>query len=40
VESSGNSPLRLGDLVIDPARREVRVSGQEISLRSQEFDLF
>ncbi len=29
---------RLGDLVIDPARREVTVAGQPIELRTKEFD--
>lgn len=41
------SPIRLGDLTIDPARREVRIdssslrpgSAQALSLRTQEFDL-
>ena len=30
--------LRLGDLAIDPARREVTVAGQPIELRTKEFD--
>jgi DNA-binding response OmpR family regulator len=29
----------IGDLTIDPARREVRVKGEEVELRSKEFDL-
>ena len=29
----------LGDLAIDPARREVRIKGELIDLRTQEFDL-
>jgi DNA-binding response OmpR family regulator len=29
----------LGDLTIDPARREVRVRGELVDLRTQEFDL-
>jgi DNA-binding response OmpR family regulator len=33
------SPIRLGDLVIDPARREVRLGDLSLSLRTQEFDL-
>lgn len=34
------SPIRLGDLTIDPARREVRIgSSSTLSLRTQEFDL-
>jgi DNA-binding response OmpR family regulator len=32
-------PLRLGDLVIDPARREVLVGGNGVDLRAKEFDL-
>jgi DNA-binding response OmpR family regulator len=37
VEDS--SPIHLGDLTIDPARREVRLSSKSLSLRTQEFDL-
>jgi two-component system, OmpR family, alkaline phosphatase synthesis response regulator PhoP len=33
------SPIHLGDLTIDPARREVRLSSKSLSLRTQEFDL-
>lgn len=33
------SPLRLGDLTIDSARREVRVADLSLNLRTQEFDL-
>ncbi len=33
------SALHIGDLVIDPASREVTVSGQLIEMRAQEFDL-
>jgi DNA-binding response OmpR family regulator len=33
------APLTIADLSIDPARREVRVAGQLIDLRTQEFDL-
>jgi len=32
-------PIQLGDLVIDPARREARVASSTLSLRTQEFDL-
>jgi two-component system alkaline phosphatase synthesis response regulator PhoP len=35
----GSESLHIGDLVIDPARREVSIAGQGISLRTQEFDL-
>jgi len=31
--------VRIGDVVIDPARREVTVAGRPVSLRSKEFDL-
>jgi len=33
------SPIRLGDLTIDPARREARLSSHSLDLRAQEFDL-
>ena len=33
------SPVHLGDLTIDSARREVRVSSRTLDLRTQEFDL-
>ena len=32
-------PIHLGDLIIDPARREVRVDSRALDLRTQEFDL-
>jgi DNA-binding response OmpR family regulator len=32
-------PLSVGDLTLDPLRREVTVAGQPISLRAKEFDL-
>ncbi|MDH3942618.1 MAG: response regulator transcription factor [Anaerolineae bacterium] len=31
--------LHLGDLVVDPARREVTAAGETVDLRTQEFDL-
>lgn len=34
-----DSPLRLSDLTIDPARREVTVGGMAVELRTKEFDL-
>ncbi len=34
-----SAPLRLADLLIDPARREVSVGGQAVELRTQEFEL-
>ncbi len=36
---ANNAPLYLGDLVIDPARREVTVKGVIVDLRHQEFNL-
>lgn len=36
----GAAPIHLGDLTVDPARREVRLaSSQTLDLRAQEFDL-
>ncbi len=32
-------PLHLGDLTIDPARREVQLAARTLNLRTQEFDL-
>jgi DNA-binding response OmpR family regulator len=34
-----SAPLRLADLLIDPARREVTVNGLPVELRTQEFEL-
>jgi two-component system, OmpR family, alkaline phosphatase synthesis response regulator PhoP len=34
-----SSPLRIGDLLIDPASREVRCRNAVLDLRTQEFDL-
>ncbi len=34
-----DGPIRLGDLVIDPSRREVFVGDQPVQLRAKEFDL-
>jgi two-component system alkaline phosphatase synthesis response regulator PhoP len=34
-----NQPLHVGDVTIDPARREVTVAGAPVSLRTKEFDL-
>lgn len=42
AERGGKSPaapLHLGDVTIDPARREVTVAGKPVSLRLKEFDL-
>jgi DNA-binding response OmpR family regulator len=38
-KEGASSPIRLGDLTIDPARREVRIADLSLSLRTQEFDL-
>jgi len=37
--TAGETPISLGDLVIDPTRREVRLAAQTLDLRTQEFDL-
>ena len=37
--SQAEAPLHLGQLTIDPARREVSVAGQPARLRTKEFDL-
>jgi len=33
------APIHIGDLTIDPARREVRLAALSLNLRTQEFDL-
>jgi DNA-binding response OmpR family regulator len=38
-EPSGEKPVTLGNLIVDPARREVTAAGRPIELRTQEFDL-
>ena len=38
-EPSGEKPITLGNLSVDPARREVTAAGRPIELRTQEFDL-
>lgn len=37
--SDSANPLQIGDLTIDPARREVRLDSRALELRTQEFDL-
>jgi len=37
--SAGEIPISRGDLLIDPARREVRLGDRTLDLRAQEFDL-
>ncbi len=31
--------IQFGDILIDPRRREVRIGGQPVEIRTQEFDL-
>ncbi len=38
-KANDSAPIHLGDLTIDPARREVRISSKSLDLRAQEFDL-
>jgi DNA-binding response OmpR family regulator len=38
-ESSGDAPVRVHGIEIDPARRRVRVDGREVELTDQEFRL-
>jgi len=38
-DSAVGKPIRIGDLSIDPARREARISSRTLDLRAQEFDL-
>jgi two-component system, OmpR family, alkaline phosphatase synthesis response regulator PhoP len=35
----GEEQIQIGDLLIDPPRREVRIDGQLVEIRTQEFDL-
>jgi DNA-binding response OmpR family regulator len=37
--AEGSAPLQLGELVIDPARREVHIGGTGLELRAQEFEV-
>jgi two-component system alkaline phosphatase synthesis response regulator PhoP len=39
LSSRGDMPKHLGDLTIDPARREVTVLGKPVPLRNREFNL-
>lgn len=39
LDQASDVPLHLGDLLIDPARRDVTLQGQTVPLRTQEFDL-
>lgn len=38
-DSDEAKPIHIGDLTLDPARREVRASSRTLDLRTQEFDL-
>src|SRR5215211_2953855 len=38
-QADDSTPIHLGDLTIDPARREVRLASRSLDLRTQEFDL-
>jgi two-component system alkaline phosphatase synthesis response regulator PhoP len=35
----GEQPVHMGDVMIDPARREVVIAGESVELRAKEFDL-
>ncbi len=37
--AAGETPISLGDLVMDPSRREARLATRTLDLRTQEFDL-
>ena len=37
--SGGTRPLEIGNLVLDPARHEVTVGGEQVALRAKEFEL-
>jgi two-component system alkaline phosphatase synthesis response regulator PhoP len=39
VERTDDKPMQMGDVKIDPARREVVVAGELVTLRAKEFDL-
>lgn len=39
ISSVGEKPLRIGDLIIDSQRRSAKVNDNNLSLRTQEFDL-
>jgi DNA-binding response OmpR family regulator len=39
LPSTGGEPIRVGDLVVDPARRAVHRAGRAIELTRREFDL-
>lgn len=39
AEASTEKPIHIGDLVVDPARREAKVGNRSLQLRTKEFDL-
>lgn len=39
AERADDQPIGIGDVIIDPARREVRVGDEQVNLRTKEFDL-
>lgn len=38
-EKKGEEQIQMGDILIDPQRREVRINGLPVEVRTQEFDL-
>ena len=38
-QGTGDGPFHLGDLTIDSGSRDVTISGEKVSMRTQEFDL-
>jgi len=38
-EVKSEEQIQIGDILIDPLRREVRIGGQPVEIRTQEFDL-
>lgn len=38
-QGGGREPIHIGDMTIDPARREVSIAGKAVNLRAKEFDL-
>ncbi|HDD62437.1 MAG: DNA-binding response regulator [Chloroflexota bacterium] len=38
-EVKSEEQIQIGDILIDPKRREVRIGGQPVEIRTQEFDL-
>jgi DNA-binding response OmpR family regulator len=39
AKTSEDKPMQIGDVLLDPARREVTVAGEPVKLRTKEFDL-